>query len=186
MAADRRLVRLSKLMSLLLRHRPAEHGLVLDPEGFTPLDELLEVLGRELPGTTRNDVEAVVATVEADKQRFTIADGAIRANYGHSLAGRIAQEAATPPDVLFHGTNEAALATILADGLRPMRRQYVHLTTDRAIARRVGARRGRVRLLEVDAGAAHREGLAFYRANDSFWLVDAVAARFLRLAAEEA
>lgn len=35
-------------------------------------------------------------------------------------------------------------------------------------------------LIEVAAGAAHRDGIKFYRANESFWLADAVPARYLR------
>jgi putative RNA 2'-phosphotransferase len=43
----------------------------------------------------------------------------------------------------------------------------------------VGARRGKPVLLEVASGAAHREAIRFYRANDSFWLADGVPAKYL-------
>jgi putative RNA 2'-phosphotransferase len=171
------LVQLSRKMSLALRHEPRRFGLDLDGEGFVALEALATALG-----ASPDAIRRVVAEVEADKQRFSIVDDDIRANYGHSLADRVAQQAATPPPVLLHGTHSAAVATILREGLRPMARQYVHLTSDESIASRVGGRRGTAVLLRVDTLAAMADGVVFFRANDTFWLVDALPARFLALA----
>lgn len=175
-----RLVAISKLMSLILRHDPSRFGLTLDAEGFVPLVDVLAAVRTQLPGSATEDIVAVVETVERDKQRFSIVDDEIRANYGHSIAERIAQTAAEPPPLLLHGTHVDALATILREGLRPMRRQYVHLTPNADLARRVGRRHGKALLIEVDASGAHAAGIVFYRANENFWLVDSLPARFLR------
>ena len=174
------LVGLSKLMSLILRHEPDKFGVLLDAEGFTPLRELLDAVQRERPGVTEADLRAVVHGVEPQKQRFSIVDDDIRANYGHSLDGKILHTSAVPPDILHHGTAEKAIKEILAAGLRPMARQYVHLTVDRSLALKVGGRHGKPRLIEVDARSAHAEGVVFYQANRSFWLADLVPAKFLR------
>jgi len=178
--ANQPLVRLSKLLSLMLRHQPGKFGLVLDAEGYAPLEEVLRAAQAELDGIGRADLIAVVETVEPDKRRFSIVDGDIRANYGHSLEARIEHQQVEPPELLCHGTHEAAVPIVLREGLAPMNRQYVHLTSDRGLAARVGARRGTPVLLEVAAGAAHRDGIRFYRANESFWLADAVPARYLK------
>jgi putative RNA 2'-phosphotransferase len=170
---------LSKLMSLILRHAAERFRVPLDPEGFAALEDLLAAVQRERPGTTEDDVRRVVARVEPEKQRFTIVGGDIRANYGHSLDERVVHPAVTPPDVLFHGSHRAAVPTILAEGLRPMQRQYVHLTVDVGLARRVGSRRGAPVLLRVDAARAAADGVAFYRANPTFWLADVVPAAYL-------
>jgi putative RNA 2'-phosphotransferase len=61
-----------------------------------------------------------------------------------------------------------------------MRRQYVHLTTNPDLAARVGGRHGTVQVLEVEALRASKAGVAFYRANESFWLTDFVAPEFVR------
>lgn len=167
---------LSKLMSLVLRHEPERFGLCLDAEGFVPIDDLVAAIGTRQPGVTREQVLAVVAQVEPRKQRFTIAGDDIRANYGHSLARRIEHEVAPPPERLYHGTHAAAVAVILGEGLRPMGRQYVHLTTDRELALRVGARRGAPAVLRVEVARALAAGVVFYRANRTFWLVDAMPA----------
>lgn len=177
-----RRIRLSKLMSLILRHEPAKFGVLLDAEGFTPLSSLLEALRREMPEVSEAEIHAVVATVEPRKQRFSIVGDDIRANYGHSLDGKIAHAPARPPDRLFHGTAERAVAAILSSGLKPMARQYVHLTEDPDLALTVGARQGRPRLLRVNSARAHADGVLFYRANPSFWLADQVPSAYLSLA----
>jgi len=176
MSRDDELVRLSRRMSLALRHEPARFGLSLDPEGYTPLSDLAAALEVDA-GTIRE----VIARVEADKQRFSIVNEDVRANYGHSLGERIQQDAAPPPAQLLHGTHGSALARILAEGLKPMSRQYVHLTGNAELARRVGARRGSAVLLHVDAHTAHQDGIRFYRANEAFWLADFVPASYLSL-----
>lgn len=173
------LERLSRLMSLVLRHEPERFGLILDAEGFASLAELVEVLRANAPGVGEAEVRAVVATVDPQKQRFLIDGDEIRANYGHSIPGRIRHELAVPPVLLFHGTHVDVLATILSGGLKPMRRQYVHLTVDADLALRVGSRRGAARLVRVRAAAAHGDGIPFYRANEAFWLADQVPARYL-------
>ena len=52
--------KISKFLSLVLRHRPGVIGIVLDEEGWTSVDDLLEKLrahGREL---SREQLEEVV------------------------------------------------------------------------------------------------------------------------------
>lgn len=115
------------------------------------------------------------------KRRFEIEGDRIRALYGHSVTGRIAHGASRPPRVLFHGTSPAALAGILAEGLRPMRRQYVHLSVDQRSAVAVGRRKSaQPVVLEVAAGKAYDDGVVFRPGNEAVWLADAVPPRFLR------
>jgi putative RNA 2'-phosphotransferase len=173
------LVQLSKLLSLILRHQPQSFGVILDAEGYASLEEVLSAVNTRLPRATLEDVQRVVHTLEPDKQRFSIVGAEIRANYGHSLPGHIEQAPAVPPEMLLHGTAQTAVASILENGLRPMRRQYVHLTTERALAERIGARHGTTCVLIVAAAQAAAEGVMFYRANPSFWLAKAVPARYI-------
>lgn len=183
---ERRLVRISKKISLALRHRPEEFGLALDEDASVPLDELLEALNRRFKdspvvGTpiTEHDVERIIA--ESDKQRFEMIGNRIRALYGHSVAQRISVEQAIPPAVLFHGTTRAAIGAIRKEGLLPMGRQYVHLSADEQTACAVGRRRDSDPvLLEVDAAAAHGAGIAFYVGNDKVWLTDAIPPGFIK------
>lgn len=179
MLVDHRdLVRLSKKMSLALRHRPDRFGLTPDRAGWVPVSELLAALR-----ANRAELDAVVAG--NDKQRFAVerdADGTerIRANQGHSIPVDLGLAPATPPERLFHGTSGEVLAAILVEGLRRGRRHHVHLSPDVETARRVGARRGGpVVVLAVDAGAMAADGYLFYRSANGVWLTDAVPAAYL-------
>ena len=53
----------------------------------------------------------------------------------------ISKEPVIPPDILYHGTTHKALDAIMNDGLKPMGRQYVHLSGDTDTAIRGGRRR---------------------------------------------
>jgi putative RNA 2'-phosphotransferase len=120
----------------------------------------------------------MVAT--SSKQRHEIDGGRIRAIYGHSIPARIARTPAEPPPLLYHGTSPEAAAVILAEGLRPMARQYVHLSVDTPMARSVGSRKANEPvLLVVRAVDAARTGVAFYAGNDKVWLADEVPAEFI-------
>jgi putative RNA 2'-phosphotransferase len=178
---ERRTVRASKYLSMVLRHRPEKAGLSLDAGGWVEVDTLLTALkavGRPL---TRAQLEHVVAT--NDKQRFAFsADGRrIRASQGHSVAVELGLPDAVPPGVLFHGTATATVPLILARGLLPMGRQDVHLSADRETAVRVGARHGRPAVFAVDAEGLAATGHTFQVSANGVWLTSAVPARWLRL-----
>ncbi len=152
----------------------------MDEGGWTSVGALVDALRDEAGwrSLTEADVEAMV--VGAAKQRHEIREGRIRALYGHSLPGRIGRTPATPPAVLFHGTSPAAVALIRSEGLRPMGRQYVHLSADVETARAVGGRKssGPV-LLTVAAAEAAAAGVVFYFGNERVWLADVVPAEFI-------
>jgi putative RNA 2'-phosphotransferase len=168
------IVRLSKRLSHVLRHRPDSVGIALDPAGWGDVDELLTALAAHGVRLTRAQLDAVV--VGNDKRRFAFdATGTrIRASQGHSVAVDLGYEAAVPPAELFHGTVERLLPAILAEGLRPGRRHAVHLSSDVATARTVGARRGRPVVLRVDAAGLSADGARFTRSANGVWLVGAV------------
>ena len=172
-------VRISKRLSFVLRHRPDSIGLALDDAGWVDVDELLSALADAGSRLTRAELDAVVAG--NDKQRFAFdASGTrIRASQGHSVEVALGYRPATPPDVLFHGTVERFLPAILTEGLRPGRRHAVHLSPDVVTARTVGGRRGRPVILRVDAAAMVADGTAFTRSANGVWLTDAVPPRYV-------
>ncbi|MEU4570482.1 RNA 2'-phosphotransferase [Micromonospora sp. NPDC023956] len=174
----RDLVRLSKRMSLALRHEPGRFGLTPDRGGWVPVADLLA--GMRM---TRVQLDAVV--LGNDKQRFALDRGPdgverIRASQGHSIPVDLGLTPAAPPDHLYHGTGRAAVDSILATGLHRGGRHHVHLSSDVDTARRVGARRGGpVVVLTVDAAAMARDGHVFYRSANGVWLTDAVPVDYL-------
>ncbi|HEY1487858.1 MAG TPA: RNA 2'-phosphotransferase, partial [Micromonosporaceae bacterium] len=116
-------------------------------------------------------------------QRFTFDETGtlIRASQGHSVAIDLDLPVAGPPDVLYHGTVARFLAAIRSDGLRPMARHDVHLSATRDTAVRVGSRRGKPVVLEVDAAAMARSGYEFRVSANGVWLTHRVPPEFLRV-----
>lgn len=173
---------LSKTLSHALRHEPWLYELELDDEGWAPLGAVLQVLREqreEWRELSRIDVERMIEG--ASKRRHEIDGERIRALYGHSVLRKLRRDRATPPAILFHSTCPDAADAITHDGLKPMSRQYVHLSVDRATALEVGRRKSRMPVLfEIEARAAHDSGVAFYTGNEKVWLADFVPMRFLR------
>ncbi|MBN2006112.1 MAG: RNA 2'-phosphotransferase [Anaerolineae bacterium] len=175
--------KLSKFLSLLLRHHPEKFPLKLDEAGYADLAEIMRIL-RGLPNfrwATRSNVDAVLAL--PGRQRFEIVAGngieRIRALYGHS-AVRPEYEAVTPPNVLFHGTAPDALENIFREGLKPMARQYVHLAVDEETAHGIASRHTSTPvILRVDAAAAHAAGIEFYHPTASIYLVEILPPAYL-------
>ena len=170
------LVDLSKEISYALRHAPWEYELELDENGFVPIAQLLHALN-ESNGYDREivqaDLEQIIATSE--KKRHEIVGDKIRALYGHTVPQIIKKEPGIPPAVLYHGTTHRALPQILQDGLKPMQRQYVHLSVDVETATRVGKRRDpEPIILKIDTEAAQKAGIQFYIGNDKVWLCNRV------------
>jgi putative RNA 2'-phosphotransferase len=173
-------VRISKTLSFWLRHRPEDAGLTLDAQGWTDIDALLAALSAHgLPG----DIDTLLVVVEGnDKQRFEVTPdlAQIRARQGHSVPVELGLEPQTPPELLYHGTVERFLQTILTKGLTKMGRSHVHLSADIETARKVGARRGAPIVLVVEAAAMHAENHAFFLTANLVWLTDHVSPNYLR------
>jgi putative RNA 2'-phosphotransferase len=177
------LIRLSKTIAYALRHKPEDYGLVLDAEGWVAVDDLLAALRRR-PGSQRMISLAEIETImaESEKQRFELRDGKIRAFYGHSTPAKIEREPVEPPAILYHGTTQEAAQAILREGLRSMKRQHVHLSTDQKTARLVGLRRtSRPIILRIAALEAHQQGIKFYLGNEDIWLADPIPPAFIRV-----
>ncbi len=81
--------------------------------------------------------------------------------------------------LLYHGTVERFLGSIMAEGLKKCRRHHVHLSHDIDTARKVGARRGKPVVLQVDARAMREQGFTFYLSANGVWLTDSVPAVYL-------
>lgn len=173
------LTRISKFLSLVLRHRPETVGLELSPEGWVDVEKLLAACRDHGHTLSRSVLQQVVAT--NDKQRFSFSpDGRrIRANQGHSVVVDLGLAPVAPPERLYHGTVPRFLDAIRREGLVRGNRQHVHLSADRQTADKVGRRRGRPVILVVEAGRMHGDGQKFYRSDNGVWLVDAVPPQYL-------
>jgi len=171
--------RISKFLSLVLRHHPERAGLVLDEAGWVSVDDLLAGCAASGVELDRKHLEQLVR--DSDKQRFALSDDGerIRANQGHSVSVALGYEPVEPPEILFHGTVERFLPSIRKQGLVRGQRHHVHMSATEDTAIKVGQRRGRPVLLKVRAGAMHRDGIAFYQSENGVWLTEHVPPEYL-------
>lgn len=183
---QRRVIKTSKFLALVLRHHPETVGIELDEAGWVDVSALLQALAKHGRSLTRAELDQVVA--ENDKKRFEIDPSGtrIRASQGHSVPVELGYPVATPPAVLYHGTVAGSLDSIFRSGLVPGERHHVHLSVDRATAIRVGSRRGRPVVLEVDAERMTADGHQFHVSTNGVWLTATVPPAYLRRLTEPA
>ncbi len=169
----------SKFLSLVLRHKPEEIGLVLDQNGWALIDELIALANARGTNLSRPQIESIVKN--NDKQRFALSeDGTkIRANQGHSVDIALGLAPQTPPERLYHGTATRFLESIREKGLHSAFRQHVHLSSDLAAAEKVGSRHGKPVVLTVESGQMARDGHLFYVSENGVWLTGNVPPKYL-------
>lgn len=173
--------RTSKFLSLVLRHQPETIGLALDENGWATVAELLLKMTEHKMPVSADDLQHVVATNNKKRFAFNEDGSKIRASQGHSIEVELDLPQQVPPAVLYHGTGEKWVASILLTGLEKRSRQHVHLSGDTTTATAVGKRHGKPVIFEVAAGRMQADGYPFYLSANGVWLTDAVPAKYLRL-----
>ena len=172
--------KLSREISYILRHNPLKYNLTLDKEGWADINDLLQKLNArsEWNGLSKKDLEKMIAS--SDKKRHEIQSDKIRSFYGHSLKEKVQKSPCQPPNVLYHGTVEKFVDSILEKGLITKERQYVHLSTTPETAIKVALRRDKKAIiLKIDAQKAWDSGIKFYLGNEDIWLSEPIASKFI-------
>lgn len=173
------LTKISKYISLILRHKPEVIGIQLDANGWANVEELLAGIGMKYP----IDFEVLEEIVRTDnKQRYSFNEDKtkIRANQGHSIQVDVELSVTEPPEILYHGTAERFSASIEAKGLLPQNRLYVHLSPDMETAEKVGRRHGKPVIYLVNAGQMQQDGYTFLLSANGVWLTKMVPAQYLK------
>ena len=175
-------VRVSKLISGLLRHFPEKGNLKPDDEGYVELKDLakaIKTLKPELAWITENHIVAIALLDR--KGRFHIKGNKIAATYGHSYAVKRKYDEVQEVGDLYHGTVEARLPSILKEGLKPVKRLYVHLTNDLEEAWRNASRwRGKPVVLVIDGKGLVKSGAKIFRGSHKIFLTRHVPPRFIK------
>ncbi len=173
--------KISKFLSLILRHQPEIVGLTLEQNGWANVADLIAVCAKNGTTFTLEELREIVET--NDKKRFSFDESGerIRANQGHSATVEIEFEQKTPPAILYHGTAEKNVDSILRTGLEKRRRHHVHLSENLETARAVGKRYGEPVIFEIDTAQMLADDFKFFVSANNVWLVDSVAPEFLRL-----
>lgn len=172
---------ISKFLSYILRHQPEAVGLSLDKDGWAVITDLILCAKQEGYILDPDIIQAVITS--SDKKRFILSDDGlhIRAAQGHSTQQvDIAYQEKTPPDILYHGTATRFISEIREQGLLPMSRQYVHLSTDEVTAIQVGQRHGKPLVLKIKALTMYEQGFEFFQAENGVWLTSSVPYQFIQ------
>jgi putative RNA 2'-phosphotransferase len=173
------MMKVSKFLSLVLRHKPEGIGLTLDSGGWASVSDLLKACQSHGFPISLEELKAVVAN--NDKKRFSFSEDAasIRANQGHSIDIELGYRPTEPPAILYHGTAERFLNSIMERGLTRGKRRHIHLSEDVATALKVGRRHGKPVVLRVSSGQMHQQGHEFYLSENEVWLTEYVPPGFI-------
>lgn len=168
-------------LSLILRHKPSAVGITLDEHGWARVDELIN--GVNSTGKYTLDKEKLEEIVRIDsKQRYSFNEDRklIRANQGHSVNVDVELKMCEPPEILYHGTAERFVDSIMSEGLKPKTRLYVHLSKDVETAVTVGKRHGKPFVFKVKSGEMQQNGYELFLSENGVWLTKAVPVEFLK------
>lgn len=159
----------SKRLAYLLRH-----SCLPDHNGWVSTSVLIQEYNFVI-----QDLECIV--FEDIKGRFELSgDGlSVRALYGHSINVDLELIPSSPPAILYHGTAVKYIERITKEGLKPRKRNYVHLSETTDMAQQVGSRHGAPIVLSIDAKAMEEDGYKFYKAQRGVWLVDCVQSKYI-------
>ena len=172
--------RISKFLSLILRHNPAKINLELDKNGWADVNELLSKAAKNKVKFTLEELKEIVKSNDKKRFSFNQDNTKIRANQGHSLKNiDLELTNIEPPAFLYHGTVAKFMEAIKEKGLLKMSRQHLHLSKDRETAVKVGSRRGKPIILSIRAMDMHNKGHEFYCSANGIWLTNHVPAEFI-------
>ena len=172
------LKRISVKMSWMLRHCQTPRYIELDG-GWADVRSILLALKERFPEVTLDTIRQIVADDEKCRCSFDETGTKIRANQGHSIPGVVIEmESHEPPEFLYHGTASRFLNSILRDGLKPMSRQFVHISPDYATAVKVGSRHGKPVVLKIRARDFVADGNELYRSSNGVWQAKAVPPKY--------
>lgn len=171
--------KISKFLSLVLRHQPEIIRLTLDENGWAKVEELISKSTNFSQSFTFQELEEIVET--NDKKRFIFNEDKtkIRANQGHSIDIDLAVKPQQPPEFLYHGTAQSSVDAILENGIEKRSRQHVHLSQDKETATKVGMRHGKPIILTIDTGKMSKDGILFYLSENNVWLTDFVDPKYI-------
>lgn len=171
--------RITRSLAYMLRHQPEQFDLELDEYGFADMDDVVQALNERL-GEPVEEEDVRVAVESGDRVRYEIAQGRIRALYGHSIEVKPG-ESAKPPTLLYVGVSKGDAERAHKYGLRPGRRSFLHLALNPEDALETGRRTSRdYVVITVNALDAWEEGINFYD-RKALFLSDPIPTHFLRV-----
>ncbi len=174
-------IKISKFLSLILRHKPQTVNLQLDKNGWADIKKLIQQVNINNKKLNLDFKKLEYVVENNDKQRFIFDDEKtkIRANQGHSIKIDLGYEQVEPPEYLYHGTAKKNIGSIMKKGLIKRQRHHVHLSSDTETAVKVGSRHGKPVVLKIQSKKMHHDGLRFYLSDNGVWLTDFIQPEYI-------
>ncbi len=165
--------RKSKLLAKLIRHESP----FIDEYGWLSIKVLIEQYQ-----FTEEQLENLVAFDSKKRFKFNDDKTAIKVRGGMSRKVKSDTPESQPPEQLFHGTIVENMPSIIADGLKPMARIHVSLSTEIDTAKKVGRRHGKnVVILKIDSAKMWSKGFKFYEITEDTWETELVPPEFISI-----
>lgn len=176
----RKVANLSRLMGYILRNRPDESGLVPDRQGYITIKEFLKAINEEPNMAYVRESHIREVLLHERDGIFEIDGKKIRSTKREFCPVERERDLAPPPKILFKGVKRKAYPYILKSGLFPESKEHIVMTSDRDLAIRIARRLDQKPIvLEISAGSAIENGIAFYHFGDSLYLADRVPVQFI-------
>lgn len=172
-------IKLSRFLSLVLRHKPEEIGITLDKNGWVDVKELIEKIKLSSRYIDIEILERIVREDDKGRYSFDEKKEKIRANQGHSIIVELDLKEIMPSTILYHGTATRFLERIKEKGIIKGKRQYVHLSDNIETAKSVGKRHGEVVILPIDIEGLNKIGHKFYLSENKVWLSDDIPSKYI-------
>ena len=166
----------SKWLSRVLRHSPQSFSIEILPGGWALISQIID----NSPHNIEKDILLDIND-HFDKARFEFSQDQlyIRASHGHSIDVELDLKPSQPPEILFHGTADKNVSSIFQLGINPGSRQFVHLSSSREEALKIGQRHGKPTLLTINSKAMHESGHIFFARPNNIWLTTDVPVSFI-------
>jgi putative RNA 2'-phosphotransferase len=155
---------ISRLLSLMLRHRPDEFGLEIDQYGFVPLDQVAQAIQDRYEEVREEDVLELLNS--PGQYRFELGEKGVRALYGHTFFVEMDGEPMDPPERFYMGTTTAAARRFKTEGIGSGDRFYVHLSLSREVAESRSREPDSPCVAEILAQQAAQGGVEFYERGE--------------------
>lgn len=160
---------IAKFLSYVLGRRPDEFGLVPDENGYVKIKELIKAVCEEngWKSFRKASIQEVLLTVE--EPPIEVDDNRIRAKIRDKIV--IPQDVEQPPKLLFTCVRRKAHPFVIENGIRPMGHDYILLSSDETLAKRIGERIDRPPvMLTVQTQACLDHGVSFKKIGECLFL----------------
>lgn len=174
-------IKLSRFLSLVLRHKPEAAKIIIKENGWTNTKVLIDNINKFTKyHITMELLEKIVKEDDKGRYSFNTDKSQIRANQGHSIDVNMQFDEIVPPEFLYHGTADKYIYNITKEGIIKRTRNFVHLSKDLDTAMKVGSRHGECRVLTIRALDMYKDGYKFFISENGVYLVEHIPVKYIK------